>query len=82
MAQPENEFGGWDKSFFTEETLAPDYIGLSLGEAQQKARLHAITAIRVVRLDDATAAVLTLDLVPERLNLLTRSGSVVRAGFF
>ncbi len=84
MAAVDDEYAGWDPSFFGSRHAlpAPQYLGLTRREAEELAAASGITDVRVADLDAYPEAALTLDLRRHRLTLLVHRGRVVRAGFF
>jgi hypothetical protein len=76
-----DEYAVWDK-LFSGGPGAPDYLGLTSGQAEELATIKGISTVRVADLDLGPNVVLTFDSVRDRLTLLVHHGRVVRSGFF
>lgn len=77
-----DDLASWDKGFFKPDVVAPEYSGLSLGNAKSLATTFDAESVRVVDLDASQPQNITFDYRSKRLTVLVRDGLVVRAGWF
>lgn len=71
----------WEQ-FFHDAKPAPEYQGLSQADACELAERRSVEVVRVISVDDGPRSLgVTLDLRPDRLNLVVQGGSVIRAAY-
>lgn len=76
------EASEWWVGLTREAVPAPDYEGLTVAEAQAMAARRGVE-VRVVSLDGSPKVFgVTLDLRSDRVTLMVREGSVIRAAIF